>query len=67
MCIPKIWSLLCVDCEILNMEFFFQKEYGISVPKRLLTSNYCFKANKVVELEPKRMEYLSFSGLEYFC
>ena len=67
MCILKIGSLLCVDREILNMEFFFHKKYGIFIPKGLPTSNSCcFKATETIELEPKRMEYLIFSAPEYF-
>ena len=60
MCIPKIGSLLCVDREILSMEFF-HKKYGIFIPKRLPTSNSCcFKVNEAIELEPKRMEHFIF-------
>ena len=67
MCIPKIGSLLTADREILNMEFFFHKQYGIFIPKRLPTSNsYCFKTSKAIELDPKRMEYFIFSTPEYF-
>ena len=67
MCIPKIGSLLCVDREILNMEFFFHKQYGIFIPKRLPTSDSrCLKTNKAIELEPKRMEFFIFSAPEYF-
>ena len=47
MCTLKIGSLLCVDREVLNMEFFFHKQYGIFIPERLPTSNSCcFKANE---------------------
>ena len=54
MCIPKIRSLPFVDREILNMEFFFHKQYGIFIPKRLPFSNPCsFKTNEAIELEPK--------------
>ena len=68
MYIPKIGSLLCVDREILNMKFFFHKPYGICIPKRLPTSNCrCFKDNKAIELEAKRMESFIFSAPEYFC
>ena len=68
MCIPKIGSLLSVDHEILNMEFFFHKQHGICIPKTLPTSNCCcFKANEAIELEPKRMEYFIFSAPVYFC
>ena len=74
----KIGYLLRVDCEILNMEFFFHKQYGISIPKRFPTSkSCCFKANEAIELKPKRMEYSNgtfatngvfiFSAPEYFC
>ena len=67
-CIPKIASLLHVDREILNMEFFFHKQYGIFIPKRLPTSNSpCSKTNKAIELESKRMEYFIFFAPEYFC
>ena len=67
MCIPKIGSLLCLDCEVLNMEFFFHKQYGIFIPKILPTSNSCcFKVNEAIELKPKRMEYFIFSTPEYF-
>ena len=55
-CTPKIGSLLCVDCEILNREFFFHKQYGTFIPKWLPTSNSCcFKTNKAIELEPKQI------------
>ena len=68
MCIPKIGSLLCVDCEILNMTLLFKKKYGIFIPKRFPTSNSCcFKANEAVELEPKRLDYFIISAPEYFC
>ena len=65
MCLPKIGSLLCVDREILNMVFFFHKQYEIFIPKRLPTPNS--KTNKAIELEPKRIEYFIFSAPEYFC
>ena len=53
---------------LLNMEFFFHKQYGIFILKRSLTSNYCcFKGNDAAELEPKRMEYFIFFAPEYFC
>ena len=59
---------MCVDREILNMGFFFHKQYGIFIPKRLPTSNYCcFNASEAIELEPKLMEYFIFSAPEYFC
>ena len=68
MCIPKIESLLCVDREILNMEFFFHKQYGIFIPKRLPDPiSCCFKTNKALELEAKRIKYFMFSALECFC
>ena len=68
MCIPKIGSLLCVDREVLNMEFFFYKQYGIFTPKRPSTSNSrCLKTNQAIGLEPKRMKYFIFSAPEYFC
>ena len=52
MCMPKIRSLLCVDHKILNMGFFFHKQCGIFIPKRLPTSNSCcFKVNEAIELE----------------
>ena len=61
--IPKIGSLLCVDRKILNMGFFFHKQYGIFITKRLPTSNSCcFKVSEAIELEPKRMKYAP----EYF-
>ena len=65
---PKTGSLLCIDCEILNMEFFFHKQYGILIPKRLPTWNSCcFKINKATEIKPKRMNCFIFSAPEYFC
>ena len=68
MCISKIKYLLCIDCEILNMGFFFHKQYGIFILKRLPPANYCcFKANETIKLEPKRMKYFIFSAPEYFC
>ena len=68
MCIRKAGCLLCVDRELLNMEFFFHKQDGIFILKRLPTSNSCFiKTNEAIELEPKRMEYLIYSASEYFC
>ena len=68
MCIPKIGFLLCVDREILNMEFFFHKQYGIFIPKILPNSNSCcFKFNEAIEPEPERMDNLIFSAPEYFC
>ena len=68
MCMPKKGSLLCVDLEILNIEFSFHKWYGIFVPKRLPTSNSrCFKADAAVELQLKGMGYFIFSTPEYFC
>ena len=64
MCIPKIGSLLCVDCGILNLEFFFHMQHGIFIPKRLRTSHSCcFKASEAIEVKPKRMEYFIFSAL----
>ena len=65
MCLPKIGSLLCVDREILDMVFFFHKQYEIFIPKRLPTPNS--KTNKAIELERKRIEYFIFSAPEYFC
>ena len=62
MCIPKTGSLLCIDHEILNMEFFFHKQYEVFIPERLST-----QSQKAIELEPKRMEYFIFSALVYFC
>ena len=44
---------MCVDREILNMGFFFHKQYGIFIPKRLPTSNSCFKVSEAIELKPK--------------
>ena len=68
MCISKIGSLLCIDREIFNMEFFFHKQYGIFIPKRFPTSDpCCFKANEAIELETKLMEYSTFSAPDYFC
>ena len=68
MCLPKIGSLLCLDHKILDMVFFFHKQYEILIPKRLPTPNSCcFKTNKPIELEPKRIEYFIFSAPEYFC
>ena len=37
------------------MEYLFLKDFQ------------CFKINKAIELEPKRMEYFVFSAPEYFC
>ena len=63
----KIGSLLWVDLEILNMKFFFLKQYGIFISKRLPTSNsYYFKTNEALELEPNGMENFIFSAPEYF-
>ena len=68
MCIPKLGSSLCIDREILSMELFFHKYYGIFIPKRRPTSNSCcFKVIKAIEIEPERMEYFIFSAPEYFC
>ena len=70
MCIPKIGSSLCLDREILIIEFFFHKQYKLFIPKNLPTSNtFCFKANEAIELELEleRMEYFIFFALEYFC
>ena len=67
MFIPKIGSLLSIDSETLKMEFFFHKQYGIFIPRRLPTSNcLCFKANEANEREPKQMEYFIFSAPEHF-
>ena len=60
MCILKFGSLLCVDCEILNMEFFFHKQYEIFIPK---TPN----SHGAIELKPKRMEYFTFPAPESIC
>ena len=57
MCLPKIGSSPCVYREILNMEFFFHKQYGIFIPKRLPAC--CFKANEAIELEPKNQWNIS--------
>ena len=52
MCIPKIGYLLCVDREILNMEFFFHKQCVIYILKILPASNSCcFKVDEVIELD----------------
>ena len=68
MCIPEIRSLLCVDREIFSMDYFFHKQYGIFIPKRLPTSkSCCFKSIEAIELEPKPIEYFIFSAPEYFC
>ena len=70
MCIPKIGSSLCLDREILIIEFFFHKQYKLFIPKSLPTSNtFCFKGNEAIELELEleRMEYFIFFALEYFC
>ena len=45
-------------------EFFFHKQYGISIPKRLPTSNSCcFKANEAVELEQNGIFHLFCSRI----
>ena len=64
----RIGFLLCVDREILNMESYFHKKYGIFIPKRLPNLNSCcFKASEAIELEPKTMAYFIFSASECFC
>ena len=52
---------------MLNMEFFFHKQYEIFTPKRPPISNSCcFKTNEAIELEPKPMKYFIYSAPEYF-
>ena len=63
MCIPKNGSLLRVDREIFNIEFFFHKQYGI-IPT---PNSCCFKVSEVIKQEPKQMEYFIFSAPEYIC
>ena len=39
-CIPKFGSLLCIDREILNMEYFFHKQYGTFIPQKLTIQTF---------------------------